>query len=64
MDSIKERFEEMLAEEEEASDGYVEFANGLYEAGGSRSDAEKIFNIARDEKRHFATLRSLYKKYF
>ena len=62
MNAIAERLEDLITEEEDASGEYVEFANDLYESGFSKSDAAKVINIARDERRHFEILKSLLRK--
>ena len=62
MDFLRDQVEEMLADEEKASDEYVQLANDLYSAGLPKSDAVKIFNIAKDEWRHHGILRELLKK--
>lgn len=62
MNSIKQRLEDMLIDEEEASDEYVKLADDLYRYGLSKEDATKVFHIASDERRHFNILKAILKK--
>jgi len=62
MNYLKEKLEEMLADEQGAVDEYVELTNELLEAGVPKSEAVKVFNIAKDEHKHYMVLRNLLKK--
>jgi rubrerythrin len=63
MNYLNQRLEDMASEEQGATVEYVELAEDLFKSGMvSKQDAIKILNIARDEQRHFETLRSILRR--
>ncbi len=53
---------EMIEDEEEGAESYIDLANALLQQGYPKDVTGKIFKMALDEDRHRKTLLDLFRK--